>query len=264
MGKHTITDKHKAILDTCIGSLFSNIDFSHIDETIDKISENHNDLNDKFKQQAVNYVDEWYNDMTTKLNEKQEKLEEIGNFFFDTSYDFPMIEQYADGRTYFESSGKWVKRNGILPVIINILSQGNKEWKKAAKEFAILQHDIQQLINRRNITKPDKADYMNDDLSYDDRILHNKQYEIAYENYCNQYNKEITMIRYRFLVIMRNLMHDSEIQQFLDVIKDQIKHSKRVLSVLNNKTSVCKIAICFGGTGLLDAFKQLTAFKETV
>lgn len=255
----TISVPVTAALTTYTGSIISEEGFAQLSDIIERISNNKEELTDGMRHAATQYADTWDELVVARLNSKVEQLDTLKSFFNTRTPDYSTIEAYCSERS------RYGHLTVSLSVIIDMLRSGNnKLWHKAADQFDSVMTAVEDLEDEGS-SAPCRDDYfeMNErEMSYDERIIAQKKYELDLAKYSQAVAKKQAKIRVAFVKTLSELLQDSDIKELLKVLKDQRRKTKNAQNVVHEKSALVKLAINFGGTELLKALQELHEFQQ--
>lgn len=256
----TISAPVTTAISTYTGSLISEDSFNALSDIINRIANSKEELTDGMRQAATQYADTWDDLVVTRLNGKAEQLNALKGFFEMRRPDYVTIEAYCSERT----------RYGSLTVpmssIINMLrTSSSKTWNKVADQFDDVITSVEELEEENNNNKPCRDDYfeMNErEMSYDERIIAQKKYELDLAKHSQVTAKKQAKIRVAFVKALSELLQDPDIKELLKALKVQMRTVKSAQSIVHEKSALVKLAINFGGTELLKALQELHEFQK--
>lgn len=255
----TITGPVRDALTNYTGTLISTESFAAFSDIIDKISNNKEKLSDGMRQAAIQYANDWDEQIVKRLDMRMEHLAEIDHFFDQTRPNYYTIKSYVEGSCYN------THKKGILPAVISMLrTNNNKAWHNFADRFEKVIDAVEELENEEH-EMPQREDYFNMDersMGYDDRIIAQKQYELDVAKYQRVICKKRMAIRVKFVETLKAMLKDDDIKIMLRSLKEQRRKVHSAKSIVHEKSALVKLAINFGGTELLKAFQDLHDFQQ--
>ena len=260
-----INDEQKNAMVSYTGTLFSDIDFQGLNSIIDKISENKDELTDGMREAATKFADDWDNLVVKRLEFKRDKLEALESFFSSNDRSFHNIANFINERSYYRN-GDVIETEGVIYTVIEIL-RTKESWHDYADRLSDLVDQYEEIETNSQENAPQLEDYYTcdeEDMSYSDRVLAQKEYELAKAKFCKEAKKEEFKFRTEFVNLRKEMRSNKELKEFLKAMKSQLKRSREAISVVHEKSSLVKLAINFGGTSLLSALQELHEFQKTL
>lgn len=260
-----INDEQKNALTTYTGTLFSDIDFQGLNNIIDKIAENKEELTDGMREAATKFANDWDDLVVKRLEFKKEKLEAVEEFFSNNDKSYNNLSNQIRGRNHWRH-GEYVEDDGVIYVIIDIL-KSNEKWASFAEKLEEIIDEYEELESRLDEDKPDSDDFFqksDEDMSYSERVITQKEYELAQAQFNKQAGRARFELRTKYVKVRKEMRANKELQEFVKAMKAQLKKSRETISLVHEKSSLVKLAINFGGTDLLKALQELHEFQKTL
>ena len=248
------------------GKLVSDISFNELSDIIDKIANNKEELTDGMRAAATVYAEKWDDLVVERLDVKYHRLKTLQNFFSQSSIDYHNISQSCCNMIHHYMLHDYQDDPIVITVINMLQSSDNKKWNSFAVELEKIVEEVEGLEEESAEQRPNRDDYVSDErtMSYDDRVIAIKQYELAVAQYEKELYKKQLAIRVKFVDIYKRLIKDPDIKEMIKVLKVQIKKIGGAKAVVHEKSALVKLAVNFGGTDLLKALQELHEFQKTV
>jgi hypothetical protein len=221
------------------------------------------------REQAVKFADDWDNIVVRRLINKKEKLLALMRFFSINNTDYRYITTFFSnhyGNTLHYYNGESTVGNSELVfVVIDILK--SLKCDDLADKLNLINDKYEQINQQFKDNKPQENDFFandKDEMSFNDRIISQKEFELA----TTKYNKEVSITQFNFckdFIAFYKILHkNKKVVDFIGSLRAQLRQAKDIESIVHEKSSMVKLAINFGGTNLLKVLQELHEFQKTL
>ena len=260
-----VSNQAAAAIASYTGKLVSDISFEELSDIIDKIANNKEELTDGMRAAATTYAEKWDDLVVERLDVKYERLNTLKNFFSQSSISYYNIESSCCN-TVYHYRHEYQDDPIVVTIIAMLKGSENKKWHSFAAKLESVVEKVEELQEQAAEERPNRDDYITDEraMSYDDKVVAAKQYELAVAQFERELYKKQMAVRVDFVDVYKKLIKDPDIKEMVKVLKAQIKKIGGAKAVVHEKSALVKLAVNFGGTDLLKALQELHEFQKTI
>lgn len=261
----TVTNQTATAIASYTGKLVSDINFDELSGIIDKIANSKEELTDGMRAAATIYAEKWDNLVVQRLDVKNERLNTLKNFFSQTSISYYNVESACCSAVYNYRSE--YHDDPIAVTVVNMLKgSDNKKWQSFALKLEGIVEEVEELREQAAEDRPNRDDYVADErtMSYDDKVIAIKKYELAVAQFERELYKKQSVIRVEFVELYREIVKDPDIKELVKALKAQLKKIGGAKAAVHEKAALVRLAVNFGGTDLLKALQELHEFQKTI
>lgn len=246
------------------GHLFSDIDFQGLNVIINKITNNTEELSDSMRIAASKFADDWNNLVVRRLDEKEYRLNQLYHFFNFKAKYYNGIAQLFEPQGHYCQGSYITDESGIVYAVLRIF-QSNSKWHKHIQALQKLISEYKSLHDTLlQFAQSEDEIEMAADISYAELVALTKEKSLVKAQNTLKVNQLKFDFCKHFTAYMKKIQTDQSIQDFTTDLYKQVRQAVNAKAIVEEKSSLVKLSINFGGTDLLKALRELHDFQETL
>lgn len=239
MGTAVVVAGGKEIATAFFPDLFNDIDFNGLNNAIDKIGDSSHELSIEEKEMGVQIVEQWNNDVVTRLRAKRYEMDTLIKFFN------PMDSNTNLGH-------------------LNLIDFGGELAEKTVtkSEFGKVL-SLEDELRNHELTRPEKP-IKEETTTYEEDLRNKSKYEgdlavwdLKRQRLQRQLNVSVGEWK-------RALNETQPIKELLTDARKYVRGAGKMESDAHNKGQMAKLSISISSKNARDAMKELMKFSESI
>jgi len=243
-----VNEQERGILLAVVGGrLAQEIEFTQLDNAIEKIAAHTHDMSDNEREGASNLIDKFEERVVVAINNKTEAL----NGFASALKMTPNVSY--DTLTYrLKEYGQQI--HAVL------VSQGVTELDK---ELTKIEETIEKIKEYKEENEPE-APFADIEVMSPIEVAELKmEHEMAMAKFKNEVHKKEYVARRMFHDFQVAARKDKKIKRFIKILNEQAKAADQARAIVAEKAEAAKMAILIGDADIREALKEFHDFATT-
>ena len=244
-----VNEKERAILLSVVGGkLAQEIEFTQLDNAIEKIAAHTTALTDNERESAANLIDKFENRVVYAIGEKSQTLHDFAaNFKLETNASYHRITDALDE---------------YGPQIHAVLA--SQELSELDEALTAIETSIEKIDDYKLENEPEKPFIDEDVMTRIEVSEINMEYNMNKAKFENAVHKLEYSVRSQFHDFMVALRKDKKIKRFLKILDEQAKNAQQAKGIVEEKAEAAKMAIMISDGDIRAALQDFHDFASTL
>lgn len=244
-----VNEKERAILLSVVGGkLAQEIEFTQLDNAIEKIAAHTTALTDGERESAADLIDKFENRVVYAIGEKSQTLHDFAaNFKLETNASYYRITDAL------EEYGSQI--HAVL---------ASQELGKLDEALTAIEKSIEEIDDYKLENEPEKPFIDEDVMTRIEVSEINMEYNMEKAKFENAVYKLEYGVRSQFHDFMVALRKDKKIKRFLKILDEQAKNAQQAKGIVEEKAEAAKMAIMISDNDIRAALQDFHDFASTL
>lgn len=244
-----VNEKERAILLSVVGGkLAQEIEFTQLDNAIEKIAAHTTALSDGERESAANLIDKFEDRVVYAIGKKSQTLHDFAaNFKLETNASYYRItdalEEYG-------------------PQIHAVLA--SQDLGELDEALTAIEKSIEAIDDYKLENEPEKPFIDEDVMTRIEVSEINMEYNMNKAKFENAVHKLEYSVRSQFHDFMVALRKDKKIKRFLKILDEQAKNAQQAKGIVEEKAEAAKMAIMISDGDIRAALQDFHDFASTL
>ena len=244
-----VNEKERAILLSVVGGkLAQEIEFTQLDNAIEKIAAHTTALTDGERESAATLIDKFETRVVDAIAEKRQTLYDFAaNFKLETNASYHRITDALDE---------------YGPQIHAVLA--SQELSELDEALTAIEEGIEKIHDYELENEPEKPFIDEDVMTRIEVSEIEMEYNMEKAKFRNAVHKLEYGVRSRFHDFMVALRKDKKVKRFLKILDEQAKNAQRAEGIVEEKAEAAKMAIMISDNDIRAALQDFHDFASTL